>query len=107
MWTISDVPLIDAYSVYLDNKAKNLSEEHAIYNEEMFQSRDLHYYITAHEYRFRYKASGTSSTIPEGEVNNNAMGVELFNEYDFTMTFKNDNTVAINKEIISISYLSE
>ncbi len=43
------------------------------------------------------------------------MEVELFNEYgyyiyyeyDLTMTFKNDNSVAINNEIIFISYLSE
>lgn len=65
---------------------------------------EIHYYTPAHGYRFRYKASGTSVSIPESEVNNNAMGVELFNEYgyyiyheyDLTMTFKNDNTVAIN-----------
>ncbi len=94
--------MINAYCVYLDNKAKGLTQNHAIYNESLFQTRDLHFYTTGDGYRYRYKASGTSATIPESEVNNNAMGVDLFNEYgyyiyhkyDLTMTFKDGNTIA-------------
>ncbi len=55
----------------------------------MFQSRDLHYYVTAHGYRFRYKASGTSATIPKSELNNNAI---LYQWYDRFFCFESFKT---------------
>ena len=114
-WSISEDPVINAYSVYLDNKAKDLTQTSAIYNESLFQTRDLHFYTTGDGYRYRFKASGETNSAAGVNSSNAAMGVELFNEYgysiyheyDLTMTFKNDNTVTNNNEIIFISYISE
>ena len=113
LWSISDDPLIDAYSIYLNNKAKDLTQDHVIYNEQMFQSRDIHYYTTAHGYRYRYKASGTTTSPIEST--NAAMGVDLFNqygyyiyhEYNLSMVFEGGNNAIASSETIFISYIAE
>lgn len=114
-WTISDDPIINAYVVYLENQAKDLSKEHAIYYEQMFQNRDLHFYTTGDGYRYRYKASGVSQyeLTPFMNSTNAAMGVDLFNEfgyyvyheYNISMTYTETNITSIVSDIVFINYI--
>lgn len=93
-WSINiEDPVIDSYAVFIENKAKDLDQSLAVFNQDLYQKLSATYYSSNSNYRFRYIASG-QTVVSEKEINLYDEGCRLYNTHG-DLYYYEDNLTTI------------
>ena len=105
-------PTITAYRVFVGNEAKDLTQDHAIFNPLVFQNKDIHYYV-GDGYRFRFRGSG-QMVVSTATIKNALFGERIFDDDGLLIFVESnssvtgvDGTTSSTVELVYIEYVYE
>lgn len=112
-WVIDTENLVhSSKSVFIDDNAAILDPyQTVVYNEEVIQNRDVHYYV-GEGFRWRFTGNG-HMTVGSGEINQKLVGTRVFNEFALINYYENQLEASseagtiVTIEKIFVSYSAE